>query len=136
MSDRLQDLAPGDDDGPVFAEAWQADVFAITQVLIDAGELSAGDWMSALTDAIADHQAAGDPDLGDTYYEHWLAALEAICERQGLASAAAIDARTEQWRSAYVNTPHGEPVELSAAEAAGTAGDSPANDRRQISRPS
>ncbi len=121
MSAGLPGLAPGDDDGPLFVEPWQADVFAITQLLIDAGELSGADWMSALTDAINLHQAAGDPDLGDTYYEHWLAALEAVCEQKGLASSSAVGVRAEQWRNAYLNTKHGQPVKLSAAHATGAS---------------
>jgi nitrile hydratase accessory protein len=106
---------PGDEDGPVFDEPWQADAFAMTQALLEAGVVTSAEWMSALADAIAAHQRDGDPDDGDTYYEHWLAALEAVCTAKGLAPPDEVDARAEQWRQAYLNTPHGRPVELGAA---------------------
>ena len=109
----LSPLAPTDDE-PTFDEPWQADAFAITQALLEAGVVTDEEWMSALAAAISAHQQAGDPDLGDTYYEHWLAALEAICTVKGLTSTDEVGARAEQWRRAYLNTPHGHPVELGA----------------------
>lgn len=109
--------APGDEDGPIFDEPWQADAFAMTQALLEAGVVTSAEWTAALADAISAHQRDGDPDIGDTYYEHWLAALEAVCKAKGLASPDELNARAEQWRRAYVNTPHGQPVELSAGRA-------------------
>ena len=40
-------------------------------------------------------QAAGDPDLGDTYYEHWLAALEILSEERDLPGMAPISETVE-----------------------------------------
>jgi nitrile hydratase accessory protein len=110
-------VAPGDEGGPAFDEPWQAEAFAVAQALIEVGEVTSAEWMSALAEAISAHQRAGDPDLGDTYYEHWLAALEAVCEAKGLISPDEAEGRAEQWRRAYLNTPHGESVELSAGRA-------------------
>lgn len=106
--------APGDEGGPIFDEPWQADAFAMTQALVEAGVVTSAEWTSALASAISTHQRAGDPDTGDTYYEHWLVALEAVCEAKGLTSPDELDACAEQWRRAYLNTPHGQPVELAA----------------------
>ena len=106
---------PGDADGPVFAETWQADAFAMVQVLVDAGVFTPTEWSDALGAAITAAQAAGDPDLGDTYYEHWAAALETLCTAKGLLGTDVIDRRQRAWESAYEHTPHGQPVELSAA---------------------
>lgn len=103
---------PGDAEGPVFAEAWQAEVFATTMALSEAGVLSASEWTAALSEAIAEAQRAGDPDLGDTYYQHWSSALERLCRTKGLLDGPAIDERSEAWRRAYLRTPHGQPVEL------------------------
>ena len=110
-------FAPGDEEGPVFDEPWQADAFAMTQALLEVGVVTEAEWMSALADSISAHQRDGDPDLGDTYYEHWLAALEAVCTAKGLASTHEVGARVEEWRLAYSITPHGQPVELSAGRA-------------------
>jgi nitrile hydratase accessory protein len=104
--------APGDADGPVFAEAWHAEVYALTASLIDGGLVTRAEWAEALGEAIRAAQAAGDADLGDTYYEHWLAALEGLCAAKGLALGPAVDQRAEDWREAYLHTPHGQPVEL------------------------
>jgi Nitrile hydratase beta subunit len=60
-------------------------------------------------------QAQGDPDLGETYYQHWLMALERLCTAKGLVDPQDLCKRTEEWRLAYRNTPHGHPVLLSAA---------------------
>lgn len=99
-------------DGPVFTETWQSEAHAMVTALIDAGQFSAAEWSDTLGRAILDAQAGGDPDLGDTYYLHWFAALESLCVTKGLLSAPAIDARQEAWRQAYLRTPHGHPVEL------------------------
>lgn len=117
MNDVTSPFAPGDENGPVFDEPWQADAFAITQALLEAGVVTGAEWMSALSKSISAHQRDGDPDVGDTYYEHWLAAIEAVCAAKGLASKDELGARAEQWRRAYLSTPHGEPVELDAGRA-------------------
>ena len=111
---------PGDADGPVFDETWQADAFALVQTMIDAGVCTPAEWSDALGAAIRAAQHAGDPDLGDTYYEHWAAALEALCTAKGLVDGAAIDHRQHEWASAYEHTPHGQPVELAAARTDGS----------------
>ena len=105
-------IAPGDANGPVFAETWQADAFALMHGLVDAGVFTLAEWSTALGSAIAMAQQAGDPDLGDTYYEHWTVALESLCTAKGLLTESSIIERHQQWESAYERTPHGQPVEL------------------------
>ena len=58
----------------------------------------------------------GDPDLGDTYYDHWLGALERLAREKGATDANAMAERKDAWRRAYLNTPHGQPVHLSASQ--------------------
>ena len=60
-------------------------------------------------------QAQGDPDLGHTYYRYWLVALERLCTAKGLVGGLDVQRRLVEWRRAYRNTPHGQPVSLSAA---------------------
>ena len=114
MSGRLDDLPgiPRDQDGPVFAEPWEAEAFALTVKLHEAGHFGWDEWASALSDEIARAQQAGDPDIGDTYYSHWLAALERLCAEKGLSSRGDMAGRKEAWRDAYLATPHGQPVAL------------------------
>ncbi len=103
---------PRDEGGPRFGDAWEAEVFAIALALSEAGRFSWPEWSAALTEAIAQARAAGDPDLGDTYYHHWLAALEGLCRVKGLVATDEVDHRQQQWREAYERTPHGQPVHL------------------------
>ncbi len=103
---------PRDDDGPVFAEPWQAAAFALAVRLSGDGHFTWAEWAAALSAEIAAAQQAGDPDLGDTYYLHWARALERICSAKGLALQPEVDRRSNEWREAYLRTPHGQPVEL------------------------
>ncbi|MBK8063074.1 MAG: nitrile hydratase accessory protein [Betaproteobacteria bacterium] len=83
---------PRDADGPVFKAPWEAQVFALVVQLHRRGAYTWPQWAAALTSAIARAQAAGDADLGDTYYLHWVAALEALASERGLADAATLSA--------------------------------------------
>lgn len=109
-------LQPHDDDGPVFAEPWQAQAFALAVGLSQQGLFTWKEWTQAIGTEIKAAQAAGDPDLGDTYYDHWLKALERLVASKGAVTMDQMAARTEQWRRAYLNTPHGQPIDLAAAD--------------------
>tara|TARA_R110000868_G_scaffold161017_2_gene390911 strand:+ start:46 stop:369 length:324 start_codon:yes stop_codon:yes gene_type:complete len=99
-------------DGPAFCEPWQAQAFALANALIDKGIFTAEEWAQALGAEIKRAQAAGDPDTGETYYNHWLATLERLCADKGLAFASEVDTRAGEWRDAYLATPHGQAVAL------------------------
>ena len=103
---------PGDEHGPRFDEPWQAEAFALTHALADTGLFTWSEWTAALAGAIAAAQQRGDPDLGDTYYEHWLVALESLCAHKHAVEPAALAERQEAWRQAYLRTEHGQPVVL------------------------
>lgn len=109
---------PRDDDGPVFSAPWQAQAFALVLALHERGAFTWPEWAAALTDAIRRAQAAGDADHGDTYYRHWLDALEHIVITKGLADADRLHALEHAWEAAAARTPHGQPIELTAAEQA------------------
>jgi nitrile hydratase accessory protein len=106
---------PRMDDGPLFEQPWQADVLAIADVLRDRGLFSAGEWASALGAALREVADHGAPDTPETYYRCALAALEALLSRHAPEIAIAMPERVSAWRRAYLNTPHGQPVELAAA---------------------
>jgi nitrile hydratase accessory protein len=103
-------------DPPVFAEPWQAHAFALALALQERGVFSAAEWADALAREIAAAQRAGDPDLGDTYYRHWLAALEALVVAKGAGSASELRRYRTAWDRAADRTPHGRPIELRPAD--------------------
>jgi nitrile hydratase accessory protein len=110
---------PTDSDGPVFAEPWEAHAFALAVSLHESGLFTWPEWAQALAGKIAAAQAAGDADLGDTYYRHWLAALEALVAAKGASSRAELDRYRDAWDRAADRTPHGQPIELRAGDVAG-----------------
>jgi nitrile hydratase accessory protein len=99
-------------DVPVFAEPWQAHAFALTLALHERGLFSWPEWASALAAEIEAAQAAGDPDRGDTYYRHWLVALERLVAAKGASSADELARTRDAWDQAAGRTPHGQPIEL------------------------
>ena len=101
---------PKDDEGPVFAEPWQAQAFALTLRLHQDGHFTWAEWAEALAAEIKRAQAAGDPDDGSTYYHHWLAALEHLAVTKGLATPSTLAKCKKDWETAYKTTPHGKPV--------------------------
>ena len=103
---------PRDEGGPVFAEPWQAQAFALAVNLSEAGHFTWREWATALADELKVAASRGEPDDGSHYYEHWLAALERLVAAKGLSDPAAMLARKEAWTDAYRRTPHGKPVEL------------------------
>jgi hypothetical protein len=51
-------------------------------------------------------------DNAENYYRAVLAALQALLYEAGATSREELDIREDEWRHAYLNTPHGKPVEL------------------------
>lgn len=99
-------------DEPVFAEPWQAQAFALAVALHGRGLFTWREWADALAAAIAAAQSGGDADRGDTYYLHWLAALERIVGDKGAGSAYDLARYRDAWARAAARTPHGQPIEL------------------------
>ena len=103
---------PCDAEGPVFREPWEAQAFAMTLSLYDRGLFVWPEWAAILGDEIKKAQAAGDPDTGETYYRHWLAALERIVAEKGVTDAGTLRKYYDAWDHAADRTPHGKPIEL------------------------
>ena len=100
---------------PVFQDSWEAEAYAIGNILVKDGLIDSGQWMDLMAAAIRRAQEAGDPDCGDTYYHHWCAALESFCFQQQWISAAAYQELLHRWGVAIANTPHGVPLALDNA---------------------
>jgi nitrile hydratase accessory protein len=103
---------PHDADGPVFREPWEAQAFAMTLALHERGMFTWKEWAETLTAEIKRAQAAGDPDTGETYYLHWLAALERLVAEKGVTTGEALHRYKHAWEHACERTPHGQPIEL------------------------
>jgi nitrile hydratase accessory protein len=103
---------PRDGGGPVFAEPWQAQAFALAVKLSEQGHFTWKEWAAALADELKAAENRGEPDDGTHYYEHWLAALERLAVEKGLTDQEAMRERKKAWTEAYLHTPHGKPVEL------------------------
>lgn len=102
------------DDQPVFDEPWQAQALGLVFSLSERGVFSPADWSSALGKAHRELIAQGSADTAATYYEAVAVALQRLVSDVETLSGDMIEERTDAWRRAYLNTPHGAPVELAA----------------------
>ncbi|MFT5446089.1 MAG: nitrile hydratase accessory protein [Gammaproteobacteria bacterium] len=112
---------PRDDDGPVFREPWEAQAFAMTLTLHEQGHFTWPEWAERLSAEITAAQSRGDADLGDTYYFHWLKALEGLVTLKDIVSSDELLHRKAAWDRAAHTTPHGQPIVLPENSDAGKA---------------
>ncbi len=115
-----------DGDEPVFANPWQAQIFALVVGLHQRGCFSWGEWTEILSTEIAAASANGENDNnnankvesgpGDAYYRMWVIALERLLMNKTIANWGDIQNRVNAWRNAYLITSHGSPVTLSRAD--------------------
>ena len=103
---------PRDEAGPVFAEPWQAQAFALAIKLHEGGCFTWKEWAQALGAELAAALRRDGTDDGSRYYERWLAALERLVTAKQLLDPAALRLRKDDWAHAYATTPHGKPVHL------------------------
>ena len=96
---------PKDADGPVFAEPWEAQAFAMAVKLNEAGVFAWNEWAETLGAELKAH-------LARPYYESWLAALERLVMAKGVLTEQERLARVDAWDRAAKATPHGQPIEL------------------------
>jgi len=103
---------PRNGDGPVFRAPWEAEAFALAVSLRERGLFTWTEWAATLGDEIKKAQVAGDPDTGETYYQHWLATLERILAEKGVVERGVLARTRDAWRRACARTPHGAPIAL------------------------
>jgi nitrile hydratase accessory protein len=103
---------PRGPEGPVFAEPWEAQAFAMAVALHERGLFTWNEWTAVLGNEIKRAQAGGDPDTGETYYRHWLAALERIVAEKGITDTETLARYRDAWDHAADRTPHGMPIVL------------------------
>ncbi|MDX0619709.1 nitrile hydratase accessory protein [Sinorhizobium medicae] len=94
---------------PVFAEPWQAAVFAMTVRLHEQGVFSWSEWTEALSTEL--YKPGRRPD-GSDYYECWVAALGRLLTELSIVSSSELEALVKSWKRAAEATPHGKPIVL------------------------
>lgn len=102
---------PKDKDGPVFAEPWEAQAFAMAVKLNEAGHFSWKEWAETLGAELHAHPM-------QSYYESWLEALEHLVEKKGLMGHGERLTRIGEWDAAARATPHGQPINLTRSSPA------------------
>ena len=103
------------DNVPAFREPWQAKAFAFVVLLHREGHFTWDDWVRTLAQEIPASPQCADEDAELAYHRQFLTALEKIVATRGLTTTEAMQARKFAWRRAYLATPHGHQVDLSAA---------------------
>lgn len=99
----------------IFEEPWQAEAFATTLHLSQQGAFTWSQWVGTFAKRIAAEPRRAGEDVPTAYYRQWLGALESLVEDTFEMPLATVEIRQEQWRRAYLETPHGQPVTLANA---------------------
>lgn len=97
---------PGRDE-PVFDEPWQAQAFALAVFLNEKGLFDWSEWAETLSAQLKQPDVAED---GSAYYACWLAALEQLIAKKGVAGPETVDDLAASWQRAARATPHGKPI--------------------------
>lgn len=91
----------------VFAQPWQAQVFALVISLHERDVFSWNEWADALSGELKSTGASRD---GSDYYDCWLRALERLLIGKNIATGRDVDALAASWSRAAHATPHGQPI--------------------------
>ena len=101
------ELAPPTANGEVvFDSPWQGRVFGMARLLAEAGHYSWDEFRAHLIEKIGDWDrsaAAEEPAADYQYYDHFLAAFQALLAEKGLLDEELVDARHQ----AFAERPHG-----------------------------
>lgn len=95
-----------------FDEPWQAQLFALTVALNEAGHFGWAEWTVAFGATLKRRGAERAQDGSSDYYHAWLETLEGFLDARGHAPAAEAARTKAAWEAAFRATPHGKPVRL------------------------
>lgn len=102
------------DGEPVFNEAWQAQLLAMVDQMINDGIFSNAVWSQKLGEKLSQAAADGKADDIESYYAAALAAFETLLAQLPDLTMQEIDKKQQAWEQAYLATPHGQPVVLNS----------------------
>ena len=108
------------DGEPVFDEPWQAQALGLAFSLAERGVYSPAQWSRKWGAAHRRLLSDGAADTPQTYYEAVVYALEGLLDETNACTSGIVEQRTQTWRRAYLNTPHGKPVQLETGRSAGS----------------
>jgi len=91
-----------------FEEPWQAQLFALTLAMNEAGHFSWSEWAAVFGPRVQKASA-------ERYWSIWAEALVVLLEKRGVTTREGVEALREKWQIAAEHTPHGEPIVLSTA---------------------
>lgn len=97
---------------PVFHEPWHAQVFAMTVHLNEAGAFTWSEWVDRFSSTLKRHGLSKELNGGDDYFGAWLETFEAVLHDKNFASPDQVAEFRAAWETAYLTTPHGDPVQL------------------------
>lgn len=97
---------------PLFEEPWQAQALAMADLLIKSGIIAPETWTRTLGAELRRASAEGKPDDSATYGSAVLSVLEALIISERKVTRAELARRRAEWERAYLETPHGHPVQL------------------------
>lgn len=89
-----------------FAAPWEAQVFAMVEMLRQRGLFTADEWSQTLAAVIRPHGR----DEATADYTQWLEALEVLLRRHGVTDDAMVSSRRDAFLRAAAATPHGQPI--------------------------
>lgn len=95
-----------------FHKPWHAQIFALTVHLNEQGHFEWKDWSKTFSAALS---SKGSKELiinDDDYYLIWLKTLEEFLGETVKLQSDEIIQYFQDWRAAFLNTPHGQPVKL------------------------
>lgn len=101
-------------DEPVFSEPWHAQIFAMTVHLSKEGVFTWPEWAARFGATLARHGLDHELNGGEDYYNAWLETLETTLIDMQVTENEALLQLVDAWRDAYLRTPHGQPVKLTA----------------------
>ncbi len=93
-----------------FEAPWQAQVFAMTVAMNEAGAFTWTRWADAFGAELQNDKASGNA----VYYAAWLRAFVRVLVEDGHATSQEVETLTADWHAAARATPHGQPITLAA----------------------
>ena len=88
-----------------FDEPWQAQLFALTVAMNEAGHFTWAEWAEVFGPKVQSAEAT-------IYWDVWSQALITLLQDKGIADPATVHALTKDWQAAARATPHGQPITL------------------------
>lgn len=95
-----------------FDQPWQAQAFAMIVEMHKGDMFTWPEWVELFSSVIRENPALAGETSNDTYYRQWMIALEKMVNKVADLSTETVDKRVAEWRRAYLNTPHGQPIVL------------------------